>query len=69
MIVFIIFYVAGFIVTGEVALLELGFQESKTPVITSFTLAFLWPMYLVYCTWKGMKAFARHMLKEFSELR
>ena len=70
MLVWLILYAAGFIVTAEVCLLTLFINEtSKTPVLTSAVMSVLWPLFTASYAWKYTKLFILHMLQELSELR
>ena len=70
MIVFIIMYAAGILVTGEVCLIEFWYDDKhKTPVISALVTAVLWPLFMVSYIWVSAKKFARYMMSELSELR
>jgi hypothetical protein len=60
-------YIAGFLVTGEIALL-MGMAEYDwdRPVLTTLTYAFTWPLFAVWYTWRGIDMFVRHMIEEFT---
>lgn len=65
-----VLYAIGVFITGEVCLLEFWYDDKhKAPVISALVTAFLWPLFGAWYVWKSIKAFARHMLVELSELR
>ena len=66
--VWIVVYMYIMIITFMLVASDRFIEEKPAPLITSTLSALLWPLFVLWYAWKGIKRLQYQILKELSEL-